>query len=81
MLNCGNFIPNDEYEVYAALFRKGQLNGIPSRDIVIEANTVRKQYKGKNIDKSIDDTIVKHFNENNRVAYPLENAFSPGMRN
>jgi hypothetical protein len=74
-LQCGNFIPNDEYEVYGALFRKAGLSGIPWGSVMLEANTTRIQYEGKNIDKGIDETIRKNFNDNNRVSFALESLF------
>lgn len=72
-LSCWGFIPNDEYEVYAALFRKGGPHGIPKRDIVLENNTIRHEYKGTHADAA----IVKSFDATNKASYPLENAFPP----
>lgn len=76
-LGCSGFIPTDEYMVYTELFRQGGLAGIPSRNVVLEANTTRQQYAGKNVDGSIEEAIVKNFNDNNRVAYSLDDLF-PG---
>jgi hypothetical protein len=70
-LDCWDFIPNDEYKLYAALFMRGQLAGIPWGRVVLENKTIRAAYKGKHVDK----TILKDYNDKNRVGYPLENAF------
>jgi hypothetical protein len=74
-LKCWSFISNDEYDVYAAVFSKARISGIPGRDVVLEANTAKEQYKGKNTDKSLDPAMVKNFNDKNNISYPLENAF------
>jgi hypothetical protein len=74
-LDCWNFIPADEYEVYSALLRNHQLSGIPHGAVILEKNTERKRYEGKNIDKSVDADAQLSFNENNRTEYPLENGF------
>lgn len=75
-LQCAGFIPNDEYEVYAALFGKRGLSGIPAGNVALEADTTRFQYKGKNIDTSIQEEIVKDFNGKNMASYRLdEDAF------
>ncbi len=74
-LNCWSFIPDDEYAVFAAVFRTSMLSGIPRRNVVLEPKTTESQYKGKNIDATIDRGIVGDFNEKNRVSYPLDNAF------
>lgn len=75
-LDCGNYIPRDEYEVYSALFRDQEFSGIPRAHVILEKNTTRQEYAGKNVDKSIDAEITKNFNDNNKVEYPLENGFS-----
>lgn len=72
-IDCIDFIPNAEYEVYAALFKKDALRGVPSGNVVIERNTIRKELRNKKIDKA----LVKDFNDKNRITYTLENAF-PG---
>jgi hypothetical protein len=69
-LDCWDYIPTDEYEVYAALFRSGQLAGIPKGRVVLENTTIRAAYTGKRVDK----TILKDYDGKNRVGYPLENA-------
>lgn len=70
-LDCRDFIPDDEYDAMAAVFRNGSLSGIPTRDVVIERTTLPKQYKKGGVDQA----IVTDFNSKNKVAYPLENAF------
>lgn len=75
-LDCQSFIPNDEYDVLAAVFREGRLPGIPRGDTVIEKNTLRKQHKKGNVDQ----TLVNDFNGKNSVAYPLESAFPADMK-
>lgn len=72
-LDCWSFIPNDEYEVYAALFRQGKLPGIPASDVVLEKTTLRKEYRGGKVDAA----MAKNFNDANRAGYDLENAFPP----
>jgi hypothetical protein len=47
------------------------LAGIPWGRVVLENKTIRAAYKGKHVDK----TILKDFDDKNRVGYPLENAF------
>jgi hypothetical protein len=76
-LDCGGFIPNEEYEVYAALFRDHELSGIPRGNVILEGKTVQKEYKSKSANTSDYSEIVRNFNANNKVAYLLENAF-PG---
>lgn len=73
-LDCGNFIPEDEYEVYAALFKKEGLSGIPSGRVVLDNKTVRKELKGRKINK----IMLDDFNKKNKASYPLENAFPAG---
>lgn len=75
-LNCWSFIPNDEYEVYSALFRQGKLPGIPASDVVLEKTTLRKEYRGGKVDAA----MAKDFNDANRAGYDLENAFPPDGR-
>lgn len=75
-LDCLSFIPNDEYEVYAALFRQGNLPGIPASDVVLEKTTLRKEYRGG----KVDPIIAKDFNDRNKTGYDLENAFPPDGR-
>lgn len=70
-LDCWGFIPNDEYAVYVALFRKQELPGIPWGRVVLEDTTVRKEYKGRDI----DPVLQKAFNDKNKVGYPLEHVF------
>jgi hypothetical protein len=70
-LDCWNFIPSDEYAIYAALFSKRRLHGIPSGTVVLEDITVRREYKGR----YAGDDIAKSFNAHNKVGSPLENAF------
>jgi Uncharacterized protein conserved in bacteria (DUF2330) len=70
-LDCWDYIPNDEYEAYAALFKKGSLAGIPWGRVVLENKTIRATYKGKKVDK----TILKDYHDKNRVGYPVEDAF------
>ena len=70
-LDCWNFIPNVEYEVYTAIFKSKVLEGIPSGRVVVENTTVSKEYGGR----KIDSVLQKDFNKKNRVAYPLEHAF------
>jgi len=72
-LDCWSFIPNDEYEVYAALFGQGKLPGIPASDVVLEKTTLRKEYRGGKVDAA----MAKDFNDANRAGYDLENAFPP----
>lgn len=70
-LDCWSFIPNVEYEVYAALLNAGKFDGVPSGPVVLENNTTRREFK----DKTIDKDMLKDFNNKNKVEYPLENAF------
>ena len=70
-LDCWDFIPNDEYELYTALFKRGQLPGIPWGRVALENKTIRAAYKGKHVDK----TILKDYNDKNRIGYLLEDAF------
>ena len=72
-LDCWSFIPNDEYEVYAAAFKQGTLPGIPAADVVLEKTTLRKEYGGG----KVDPIIAKDFNDKNRAGYELESAFPP----
>jgi hypothetical protein len=76
VLDCWSFIPNDEYDVYAALFRQGKLPGIPAEDVVLEKTTLRKEYGGGKADAA----MAKDFNDKNRAGYDLENAFPPDGR-
>ena len=75
-LDCWSFIPNDEYDVYAAAFRQGTLPGIPAADVVLEKTTLRKEYGGG----KVDPIIAKDFNDKNRAGYELENAFPPDAK-
>jgi len=75
-LDCWSFIPNDEYEVYAAAFRERKLPGIPAADVVLEKATLRKEYRGG----KVDPAIAKDFNEKNGIGYDLENAFPPDAK-
>jgi len=72
-LDCGNFIPGEEYEVYAALFRGRVPSGIPSGRVELQKATSIKELRSKKI--AIDKTLLNDFNEKNRISYSLENAF------
>ena len=76
-LDCWSFIPNEEYEVYAAIFRNPP-SGIPRRDVVLGRMTIKNEVKGPKI--TFDRELVKDFNEKNRVSLPLENAFPDDSR-
>ncbi len=72
-LGCGDFIPNEEYDVYAALFRGKVPSGIPSGPVELEKTTTRKELRGGKI--KVDKRLLKDFNDKNRVSSSLENAF------
>lgn len=71
-LDCWSFIPNEEYEVYAALFRNPP-SGIPRCDVVLGRMTDKSEIKGTK--PGFDRALVKDFNEKNRISLRLENAF------
>ncbi len=71
-LDCWSFIPGEEYDVYAALFR-GRLGGIPSGRVELEKGTTAKQVRGGRI--KVDKYLVADFNSKNKVSCTLENAF------
>lgn len=71
-LDCWNFIPGEEYDVYAALFRGG-LGGIPSGRVELEKSTTAKQLRGNRI--KVDKYLAADFNGKNKVSCTLENAF------
>lgn len=71
-INCWSFIPNDDYEVYAAVFRNPP-SGLPRRDVILGRTTVKNALKGSKL--VLDKTLVKDFNEKNLSSLPLENAF------
>jgi hypothetical protein len=71
-LDCWSFIPNEEYEVYAAVFRNPPA-GVPRRDIVLEKMTSKKELKGRKL--KFDKALIKDFNDKNMVSLPLENGF------
>lgn len=71
-LDCWSFIPGEEYDVYAALFRGG-LGGIPSGRVELEKSTTAKQLRGNKI--RADKYLVADFNGKNKVSWTLENAF------
>lgn len=72
-LGCGDFIPGEEYEVYAALFGGRVPSGIPSGRVELQKATSIKELRSKKI--TIDKTLLKDFNDKNRISYSLENAF------
>ncbi len=76
-LQCAGFIPNDEYEVYTALFRDRRLSGIPAVNVLLQAETTTFQHKEGNTDTSTQEGIVKDFNDNNRVPFKLEQEAFP----
>ena len=71
-LDCWNFIPNEEYEIYSAVF-KDPPSGIPGRNVIIEKMTSKTELKGPKI--KLDKALVKDFNDKNKISQPLENAF------
>jgi hypothetical protein len=71
-LDCGSFIPVEEYDVYAALFRGG-LSGIPSGQVELERSTTAKQLRGNKI--KVDRHLVADYNCKNTASSALENAF------
>jgi len=71
-LDCWNFIPGEEYDVYAALFRGG-LGGIPSDRVELENSTTAKELRSDKI--KIGKYLVADYNGKNKVSFTLENAF------
>jgi hypothetical protein len=71
-LDCWSFIPGEEYEVYAAIFRNPPA-GVPRRDVVLGRMTGKNDVKGTKL--AFDKALVKDFNEKNKISLPLENAF------
>ncbi len=74
-LECYNFIPSEEYEIYAEVFKNAP-SGIPRRCVTLEKMTSRKELKGGKL--KLDTALVKDFNDKNRVSHPLENGFPDG---
>lgn len=72
-LDCWDFIPREEYEVYAALFRGRVPSGIPHGWVELQKATSIKELRSKKI--STDKALLKDFNDKNRISYSLENAF------
>ncbi len=70
-IDCWNFIPADEYEVYAAVFKNPPL-GIP-RNAIIEKMTSKKEFKDTKL--KLDGGLVKDFNQKNRISQTLERGF------
>lgn len=71
-LHCGDYIPGEEYEVYAAVFR-ARVSGIPSGRVELEGTTTKKELRGRKI--KMDKDLVEDFNNKNRTSYKLESAF------
>ncbi len=72
-LDCWDFVPAEEYEVYAALFRGRVPSGIPHGWVELQKATGIKELRSKKI--STDKALLKDFNDKNRISYSLENAF------
>jgi hypothetical protein len=77
VLDCWSFIPNEDYEIYAAIFRNPP-SGLPRRDVVLGKRTVKNELKGTKL--TFDRSLIKDFNEKNKISLPLENAFPDDER-
>ncbi|MEW6740645.1 MAG: hypothetical protein ACOYU2_08580 [Nitrospirota bacterium] len=67
-------IEPEEYEVYAAIFASGKLDGIPFGYIVLEKETLKEKIR-KDGWKDADAFMVDDFNRKNEREYPLEDKF------
>lgn len=67
-------IKPDEYQVYAAVFASGKLDGMPFGYVVLEKET-RKEKIHKDNWKDVDGFMLDDFNKKNEREYPLEDKF------
>lgn len=67
-------IEPEEYEVYAAVFAAGKLDGIPFGYVVLEQKTLKEKIRKDNW-KDVDDFMIDDFNGKNEKEYLLEDKF------
>lgn len=73
-------IEPEEYEVYAAVFASGKLDGIPFGYVVLEQKTLKEKIR-KDGWKDIDGFMIDDFNKKNEKEHSIENRFPsyPGL--
>lgn len=73
-------IEPEEYEVYAAVFASGKLDGMPFGYVVLEKETLKEKIRKENW-KDLDGFMFDDFNRKNEKEHIIENRFPsyPGL--